>query len=107
MLAEPLAPVTKVNPVVPDKVNLPWLTLSVICSTPPLASTSNATMRLPLAAEKTSDVLTVVACAPGTMLTGASLTDVTFIVIVRGVGSVSTPPLVVPPSSCTWKLKLA
>ena len=38
---------------------------------------------------------------------GASLTAVTFTVIVLGVGSRSTPPLAVPPSSCTWKVKAA
>ena len=32
---------------------------------------------------------------------------VTLIVIVLGDGSRSTPPLAVPPSSCTWKVKLA
>ena len=37
--------------------------------------------------------------------TGASLTDVTFTVIVRGVASRSTPPFATPPSSCTWKVK--
>ena len=41
------------------------------------------------------------------MPVGASLTDVTLTVIVLGVGSRSTPPLAVPPSSCTWKVKLA
>ena len=38
---------------------------------------------------------------------GASLTAVTLTVIVLAVGSRSTPPLAVPPSSCTWKVKLA
>ena len=39
--------------------------------------------------------------------TGASLTGVTLKVIVFGVGSVSMPPLAVPPSSFTAKLKFA
>jgi hypothetical protein len=39
-------------------------------------------------------------------LVGASLTDVTLIVMRFGVGSRSTPLLVVPPSSWTWKVKL-
>ena len=38
---------------------------------------------------------------------GASLTVVTSTVIVLGVGSRSTPPLAVPPLSCTWNVKLA
>jgi hypothetical protein len=38
---------------------------------------------------------------------GASLTAVTLTVIVFGEASRSTPPLEVPPSSCTWKVKLA
>src|SRR2546428_13840746 len=38
---------------------------------------------------------------------GASLTDVTSMVIVLGLWSRSTPLLAVPPSSCTWKVKLA
>jgi hypothetical protein len=38
---------------------------------------------------------------------GASLTDVTFIVRVRATASLSTPPFATPPSSCTWKVKLA
>ena len=36
--------------------------------------------------------------------TGASLTDVTFTLMVRGVASRSMPPFAVPPSSCTWKV---
>src|SRR5919204_521255 len=38
---------------------------------------------------------------------GASFTDVTSIVIVFADGSRSTPLYDVPPSSCTWKVKLA
>ena len=36
--------------------------------------------------------------------TGASFTGVTLIVIVSAEGSRSTPPLRVPPLSCTWKV---
>src|SRR6266850_5727883 len=36
---------------------------------------------------------------------GASLTELTVNVIVRAIGSVSLPPLVVPPSSCTLNVK--
>ena len=38
---------------------------------------------------------------------GASFTGVTSIVTVRATGSRSMPPFAVPPSSCTWKVKLA
>ena len=41
------------------------------------------------------------------VFTGASLTAVTLTVIVFALWSRSTPPLAVPPSSCTWKVKLA
>ena len=40
-------------------------------------------------------------------ISGASLTAVTSMVIVFGVGSRSTPPLAMPPLSRTWKLKPA
>src|SRR5438876_110009 len=49
-----------------------------------------------------SNVVTV-----GGVPTGASLTAVTFTVNVRGVESRSTPPLPVPPSSCTWNVRFA
>jgi hypothetical protein len=35
------------------------------------------------------------------------LTEVTLMVNVSTVGSMSTPPLAVPPLSCTWKVKAA
>src|ERR1700760_1596511 len=38
---------------------------------------------------------------------GASLTGVTLIVMVLADGSVSTPPLAVPPLSCTWNVNEA
>jgi hypothetical protein len=38
---------------------------------------------------------------------GASLTEVTFSVNVFDEGSRSAPPFAVPPSSRTWKVKLA
>src|SRR5204863_388221 len=37
---------------------------------------------------------------------GASFTEVTLIVLVLATGSVSTPPLAVPPLSRTWNVKL-
>jgi len=45
--------------------------------------------------------------ASGVATVGASLTGVTSKLSVFGVGSVSLPPLAVPPSSCTWNVKLA
>jgi hypothetical protein len=39
--------------------------------------------------------------------TGASLTGLTSMVIVRATASRSRPPLAVPPLSRTWKVKLA
>src|ERR1700686_3936413 len=45
----------------------------------------------------------IVLLAPG----GAWFTGVALKVIVLGVGSRFTPPLAVPPSSCTWNVKLA
>ena len=41
------------------------------------------------------------------LATGASFTGVTLNVIVFAVASVSAPPKAVPPSSWTWKVKLA
>src|SRR6476660_3867323 len=78
MLAEPLAPDTGVNPVVLDRFNVPWATLSVSCSVPPLASTSDRLIAL--APLKTIGVLALVTCAPGAPLTGASLTAAMLIV---------------------------
>ena len=58
------------------------------------------------AATKTSAVSSfVVMVALGAA--GASLTDVTSNVMAFADGSTSTPPLMVPPSSRTWKSKLA
>ena len=48
-----------------------------------------------------SNVVTVLAA-----LAGASLTLVIEMVITRAVGSRSTPPLAVPPESCTWNVNV-
>ena len=40
-------------------------------------------------------------------ITGASFTGAISNVIVFGIGSRSTPPLLTPPSSRTWKVKLS
>jgi hypothetical protein len=42
-------------------------------------------------------------CVPRTELIGPSLTALTLMVPVLGDWSRSTPPLAVPPLSCTWK----
>ena len=60
-------------------------------------STSAMEIRLPLAAEKTSAVSSLVVCAPGTVFTGASLTALTVMVTVSV--SVSAPPVPVLPWS--------
>ncbi len=59
---------------------MPCVTLSVTCSIPALASTSNTRTRLPFATENTSGVLAFVVCAAGTLFTGASLTAAMLIV---------------------------
>ena len=51
--------------------------------------------------------LPVPAAAPLRSIVGASFTGATFSVNVLALWSVSTPPLAVPPSSRTWKVKLA
>ena len=53
--------------------------------------------------EVSSSVTSVLLSAP----VGGSLTGVTLTVIVWAAGSRSLPPKSVPPSSCTWKVKLA
>ncbi len=54
----------------------------------------------------TAAVPSVISAVSATAV-GASLAAVTSKVIVFAVGSVSTPPLAVPPPSLTWKVKLA
>jgi hypothetical protein len=51
----------------------------------------------------TSSIAVTVAVLPA----GASLTEVTFTEIVLADASRSRPPFAVPPSSRTWKVKLA
>src|SRR5947207_15556735 len=45
--------------------------------------------------------------APKDLVIDGGRTGLTFTVIVFGVGSVSIPPFVVAPSSCTWKVNVA
>ena len=100
-------PAEKVSPAVPLRVSVPSATVSISCTGLLAASMSATDIRLPLAVEKISGVFVLPLCAPGTPLTGASFTAVTFTVIVLGVVSRSTPPSAVPPVSCTWNVKLA
>ena len=84
------------------------------CSTPPV-STDRVTVTVPpLASTSATEmpvsvfgVSSLVWYEAGAVLTGASFTGVTLKVIVLGVGSVSTPPLAVPPLSRTWKVNEA
>ncbi len=98
------SPVANDKPVVPDRVRLPCATPSVTVSV--AASTSLTVIALAVAVPNVMLTSSVPDCAPGTTLTGASLTAVTLKVMVLGLWSVSTPPLAVPPLSCTWKVKV-
>ena len=76
--------------------------LSMSVSTPE----TRAETRVPLLeAEARSSLMAFRLLAPAS--TGASLTAVTLKVRVLGEASRSMPPLAMPPSSCTWKVKLA
>ncbi len=66
------SPEVKVRPAMPESENVPLVTATVTVRVP--VSTSATVMRLELAAEKTRAVSSVVVCAPGTVLVGASLT---------------------------------
>jgi hypothetical protein len=78
----------------------------VVIFTPANASPSSGSLNPKSAAAKAyswSSVAVTVLSAPD----GASFTGVTLTVMVLAEGSRSTPLLAVPPSSCTWKPKLA
>src|SRR5215510_4759409 len=78
-----------VRPEVPARVSVPLVAASVTWTLLLPASTSAMEMALPLAVEKVSVPSSFMVCAPGTVLTGASLTGVTFSVTVW----LSEPPL--------------
>ena len=80
IVAVPSLPEIKVRPLVPDKVKIPSLILSVVSSKPVPVSTSLMEIRLPFAVSNTSAVSSFVVCGDGTELTGASLTGVMVIV---------------------------
>ena len=92
-------PVTPVSPAVAANVRVPSSTVSVTCSVPPLASTSEIEIALPLALLNMMFVLLVVSCVVGTVFTGASFTGVTDTVAVATL----LAWLAAEPSS-TWKL---
>ena len=87
------------------RVPCPTGTVSTVWTSAVPASTS--AMLMAFGPVNTSGVLPGVLWAPGTVLTGGSLTMVTSTVIVRAVWSRSRPPLAVPPLSWTWNVKLA
>ena len=101
------SPVVKVSPAFDASVSVPCSTESVTVSRPVPASTSDTDSALPVAVENTIGLSPPEVVAAGTISTGASLTGSTSTVIVFGVGSVSAPPLAVPPLSCTWKVNEA
>ena len=71
----------------PATARVPWATLRVTRMALPSSLASSATeIRLPLAALNTRAVSSLVPCAPGTVLTGASLTALTVIT------ALSVPP---------------
>ena len=81
----PSAPASIVRLVVDASVNVPCETVNLTVRS--VASTSATEIELEFAALKTKAVSSFTLCAPGTVLTGASLTAVTSIVINFGVTS--------------------
>ncbi len=69
-----------VTPAVAIAVRVPLPIETVVVSVPP--STSATVIALPLAVENTLATSSLVACATGTVLTGASLTGMTLIVAI-------------------------
>ena len=91
----------------PDNVKLPAPgTVVIVTALSALAGLSFGSVKPKSAAANvygvSSPVVTVLSVPAG-----ASLTDVTSMVSVLADASRSTPPLAVPPSSCTWNVKLA
>ena len=104
-MAVPLAPPTNVRPASPDRLKVPLVTVSWVCTVAAPASTSLIEMRFPLPAEKTSAVSSLVVCAAGTLFTGASLTALTVMLTVSV--SVSVPPAPVLPRSLVTMVRVA
>jgi hypothetical protein len=68
--AEPLLPVTKVNPDVVARVSVPWLTESASESELPPALASATVIALPLALEKTNDPFSLSEPVAGAVIVG-------------------------------------
>ena len=91
----------------PESVRLPAAgTLEIFTAASAFAAASFGSVKPKSAATKVCDAsssIVSVRFAPA----GASFTDVTPTLNVFAEVSRSTPPPAVPPSSCTWKVKLA
>ena len=81
--AVPFAPELNVSPAMPARVITPFVPVSVT-RTVFRSESSTMAMRLPVPDEKTSAVSSLVACATGTVFTGASFTGVMVTNEVRG-----------------------
>src|SRR4051794_27083943 len=97
--------VKEARPAVEPSASVPLVTVSGTVSLPAPTSTSEIVIALPAPELNVRVASSFTPCVPGTELTGASLTAVTLMVRVLGDWSRSTPPLAVPPLSCTWKVK--
>jgi electron-transferring-flavoprotein dehydrogenase len=103
LAAETLCPALSATP---DRVKLPTPGSVVICTA------LNALAGLSLKSVNPKSTPAKVYCVSSEVVivlslpAGASLTEVTSTLIVLGEASRSTPALAVPPSSCTWKVKL-
>src|SRR5882724_9205196 len=94
-----------VRPAVPARVSTPLVAASVTWTFEPPASTSAMEMALPAAAENVSVPSSFMACAAGTVLTGASFTALTVMATVST--SVWAPPEPVLPRSLVVTVRLA
>ncbi len=88
-------PAEKLKPEIPASVKVPLVAVRVTSST--LLSTSVTEIAFPLATEKTSAVSSLVFCATGTVLTGASLTALTVMELEAEAELKAVVPPVPPP----------
>lgn len=77
-VAVPFEPLTNESPVVCDSVRVPCATVRVSLRLAAPASASASEMALPFGPENASVVSSSRACAPGAVITGRSLTAVTW-----------------------------
>jgi hypothetical protein len=82
------SPAVNVSPVSPESVSVPLVEVSVTRTV--AASTSATLSALPPALDSTSGAFITVICAAGTVLTGASLTAVSVILLMAAL--LSLPP---------------